>query len=496
MGRSSQMRQVEIVDLVEAAPEPERTPHRARRWLVAAAVVAVGAVLLGGQSVLDARERAEIAALANIPGVVLPVDEHLTVVRRVSSDDGSWLFGWGSSVIDAPDGSQSYAWSDPSTGAKRWTASLLGPTPARASDDGTQGQVIGYSMCQPNGKRLGDVSDATRVACLVTDGAFVVDDTGIATRRAATTTRLVVLDVADGSVVSDWPVDPAESLTLAPGLIVTAALTDGGAVVRAYNAGTGARRWTYELPQNPVNVSSDAWQGVSVSLVGRWIALQSPENRVAILSADGRLVRDLVPPTGGYYGWAVDQSTGRLMFSTDGGPTATVTLMAEDADPTKDRELSGALVSIGVDDGSLPGLALTVDTQLHAWDAATGAARWSTSGSKPLFVDQAMVMRGRVFVTAGNTVSAFDGRTGKVLWTVETKPGLYVTGFFTDGRNILVPLNGSDDGTQAVLAAYDASSGRLAFEASYPDGVDQVSPGANHRLVGFDNGAGGYAILG
>src|SRR5450830_675384 len=88
MGREA-MQPVELSDELSDGAEPEATgsgaitdPAAARRWarrrrwaLAVAATLVVG--LVGTQVVLDARERAHLAHLATVPGVLAPVDKSI-----------------------------------------------------------------------------------------------------------------------------------------------------------------------------------------------------------------------------------------------------------------------------------------------------------------------------------------------------------------------------------------------------------------------------------
>ena len=54
----------------------------------------------------------------------------------------------------------------------------------------------------------------------MSDGFVQYGDEGVQTRKPATSTRVVVLDTADGHVVADWSAPGATTLTALPGLAV------------------------------------------------------------------------------------------------------------------------------------------------------------------------------------------------------------------------------------------------------------------------------------
>src|SRR3954447_9211631 len=66
-------------DEPDDAPErPQEQRRLSRRWLLVPAVVV--AALVGTQLVVEVRDRAAAAALAQVPGVVRPVDRDLEVL--------------------------------------------------------------------------------------------------------------------------------------------------------------------------------------------------------------------------------------------------------------------------------------------------------------------------------------------------------------------------------------------------------------------------------
>ena len=213
----------------------------------------VGAALAGGQWIVDARERSAIAALAGIPGVIAPIDGDLEVLGTASRAELGDQLGGSGEVTSAADGSQAYQWYDVETGSTLWTAPLLGPTAKLAHDEGDDQSVMVATYCQLGGRadEDDDTSPASRVVCLVSDGGNQIGDDYMGTPLPMTTTRIVVLDAADGSVVTDQPVDAARSFTVVPGLAVVAGLEDGAPVVTAYDVETGERSWRRELSATP-----------------------------------------------------------------------------------------------------------------------------------------------------------------------------------------------------------------------------------------------------
>ena len=87
MGPARHMQQVEVVDddhLVAAADEPQAV-GRGRVWWAVLLVVTL--VLVGTQLVLAARDRTASARLAQLPGVLAPVEADVGARWRVDDAD-------------------------------------------------------------------------------------------------------------------------------------------------------------------------------------------------------------------------------------------------------------------------------------------------------------------------------------------------------------------------------------------------------------------------
>jgi len=486
------MRAVDVDDRQDEDAQAEPRAHRARRWLVVGTVVAlVGAALVVGQSVVDSRERAALAAFDALPGVLDPVDEQLHVVRRVAQEDLRMLWTPSGGVVTADDGSQAYTWTDPDSGRDLWTASLLGPTPALAGgeEDG------GYddTTCLPDIGPMEDRANATRVVCLVTDGGMRPPET----KSEATTSKVMVLDVTDGSVLADWAPPAAGSFALVPDGIVIASLTDRAVNVTIYDLLTGDKGWTLIRGRDVAEGESDRpWDFVGVTAVGDRLLLQGTDSRETLLSLDGQLLRDVstddVPD---FQGWNIDWTSSRVSFaSTDADGLETTTIVSPDGVPAHDLVLAGAAVDVGIDDGSLPGLVLTMQGHLLAWDDETGEQRWKADDVMVSATD-VIVRRARLYVLSGDDVVALDGRTGERLWSIEKEGSLTNADVLTDGRHLLVPHDAMDGRGTPALVAYDLVTGHEAFRVPYPAGSMQVMV-QDRGFLAYDAAADEYLVLG
>jgi outer membrane protein assembly factor BamB len=471
MGRRGELQQVELLDSAAPDQPPVAAPPRSRLRL--GLIAGAAAVVLGlgvTQWVLTARENAATARIAQLPGVLAPMDDTLEVVRRLTPEDVATLHGerYGTLVV-AEDGSQSYRWVEP--GGEGWTTPLLGPLDGL--EDGSQ--VYPGSTCSTD--EISGTGGAERVVCLVTNGAAYVSSDGRGGGSLEATTReIVVLDTADGSERARWPLAHGYGVAVLPGSVVAvSAVTDDGLVVTAYDALTGRDLWT----QDDLGISDDTPR---LFRVGDLLALPGVSGDLTLLSTDGAIVRSgatALSEEGTFTSSSLDTGDGTLLMRRDtaGGTSLSLIVSADGS-----LALDGAPLEVGVDDGSVPGLLLTGDRSVYGYDAETGATWWT----KPMRVGTtALVLRGRVYVTTAREVVALDGRSGRELWRSDALVGLTPTQLLTDGTHVLVATDRTGTDAVPALVAYDPASGTEVFRAPYPQGVTEVSA-IGRTLVGRD----------
>ncbi|WP_421740196.1 PQQ-binding-like beta-propeller repeat protein [Cellulomonas sp.] len=478
MGRRGDVQEVELHDSAVPDDELPTDPRgsRGRVWLVG--VVAVVALALGvTQWVMTARENAAVARLAQVPGVIGHVDESLDVVRVLTPQDTVALAGEAYGVLDrGADGAQSYQWFEPADDGQGWTTPLL-DAPAGLE---TPSQVYFDSTCATDEASGAGTGDADHVVCLVTDGGRVVSSTGQSgDALPTTTTDIVVLDTADGSVLARWPLRDGYGVVALPGPVaVVDAQSDDGQVVTAYDPLSGRALWTHEARSTTRQMSE-------MFRLGDLVALTDAGGELTLLSSDGAVVRSgiAVPgdPSQGR-GWNTDSRRGTVTLFAQASDGTSQSVVVSGADPTTDLEVDGMPLEVGVDDGSVPGLLLTTDSSVHAYDATTGAARWTTDVRS---MTNALVVRGRVYVTTDREVVAIDGRSGRELWRSDELVGLALSNLLTDGEHILAPAERTGTTGVPALIAYDPASGAEVFRAPYPEGVIEVGA-LGRTLVGRD----------
>ncbi len=161
--------------------------------------------------------------------------------------------------------------------------------------------------------------------------------------------------------------------------------------------------------------------------------------------------------------------------------------------------MPGSLTPIEVDDGSVPGLLLTEDSTLYAWDGQSGSARWSSkqpSADAPGFGRSgAVIVRGKVYVLSQAGIAALDGRTGKTLWRVEPGKHLVPTTLFTDAHHLLVGYENPSHYGDPLVIAYDFARGTEVSRTAYPTGIEHLEVW-DGTLLGYSSSHTEVAVLG
>jgi outer membrane protein assembly factor BamB len=479
----ARMQHVEL-DEAAALPAPEAAPPARRRghwWVVVGGLAVLVAGLAVTQSVLDGRDRAAQERLLATPGVVRPVGADVGVLWRPDPTEQAVLLQGidaGGAMVGlavADDGSQAFVGLDQRTGEQRFATPLLGPDPARARS--LDRSAAGTCVPVPSGD-----ASPRQAACLVSDGFVQYGDEGVETRKPATTTRVVVLDTGDGRVVADTSATGATTLAVLPGLAV---VSGPDADVTARDLLTGDVRWRYSSP--PPGADRRSFSG-SVRLFGvdGVVAVSVPGWTAAVLSPTGEVLRRSRP---GDADVVVDPVARRLVLlssSGSGGHWSTLVQRGHD-----DVELPGSLLPLTVDDGSVPGLVLTSDASLRAWDAGTGEARWKSGVVASV---NALVLGGRVYLGTQSGVVALDGRTGEVVWRGATTEGNVPGVLVTDGEHLVVADQPVVAGPASELVAFAFDDGHSVWRVPFPAGL-RSSVGVGHLLLGWGDD-GRLVVLG
>ncbi|ADG72980.1 hypothetical protein Cfla_0060 [Cellulomonas flavigena DSM 20109] len=455
-------------------PAPQgRTGRARRRWPAALPLVVVLALVVA-QLVADARERVRLAALADVPGVLAPLPEPPAVAWYLAGDATDDVLVDRDVLLEervTDRGAMSLVAHAVATGDVRWSVPL-----ADAPDAPEPGR---YGLQCVRGP--GDA-----VTCLVHD-ATDGDPTNAARPPGHAATAASVAVVEAGEVAARYPAGAGDEVAAAVGVVgdalVLAAPLDDGTAVWALDARTGDERWR-------VHAATGLGGGVL-----RWGAttrvVPVGDDAVGVLGA-GTVLLDAADG-------ATLASAGTLATVVGARQDGTALVVGSEGftrlvGPAGEVRLDGVPVRVTVDDGSVPGLALTTGGGLRAWDARSGEQRWRTDAP----AQGALLLGGLLHAHDGFRVATLDAGTGEVRWEA-TAPELFhdelalVTHLATDGRRLLV-AGSSPTTARALLVALDPGDGLVTWRA------DLAALGApSHVEVGggalLGVGAQGNAVL-
>lgn len=501
------------VEAAAAGPEPARA--RRRRRLLVAGVATVVAGLVATQAVLDARERAAYARVADVPGVLLPVGDGLEPLwpadRVVAA--GEWaMTTWNSPLARSDgvalgaafddDGVPRAGAFDGTTGEVLWSVPLAGAEPLQVHDSGGW-----WIHC--------DVTTGGRdlLACLVplrhVPAEPVEDDDPAGTGSVvATAAELVVLDAHTRAEVLRVEVEPTATFTLLGDLVVTArAAPDLSTTVAARDLLTGAEEWSRTTPPGTARAPRHGDPREStprLATLGETLLVQHGTS-VERLAADGTLVSTAPVDVGeqdfAFFHVARERLAVLQVYAPGSGSGRALVL---DPDGAWVELPDSEPVRLTVDDGSEPDLLLLSgrdgpggtgepdgiggSSGLVAWDVREEEVRWSLP-SEP--ADAALVLDGTVYLsTTQGTLVALDLEDGTELWRAEPGPDEpwpadYSPGVATDGRILLLLRDRNAAGAAQVptATAFAIGDGRRLWSQALPDGIDWTTS-AGRVLLG------------
>lgn len=452
-------------------PDAHRPPSRWRRWWPALPVAVVVA-LVAAQGLADARERTRIAALTTVPGVVEPLDGAAEVAWEVDATTSLSTAVRAGPVVVTPtvavDHRVTLEGRDTATGAARWTVEAVAARPAWGEEAWSEPPACAAVPDRPG-----------QVVCVVGDGGERLVDGGW-TPVPATSTRLLLLDAADGAVLVEREVPPpVSSVTVVGADVVLAGQADGTLRVRSQGLLDGAARWSTTVPLRDDALLPTG--GAAVTLLDPRTLAVDLGSAVTLVSTDGEVLRTVeAAPLDGLTGQVVETTVvtsttlGAVAVGNRGGTVVGTAAGVVD--------LEGSPLPVVVDDGSVPGLVLTRTPALQAWDAGDGSPRWD---ARIVDAQDATVLGGRVHVGTSSAVVTLDGRTGAELWRTR-RPSATGTPV-TDGRYLYVLA--AQDGRHSRpydLAALHLADGSEAWRSPLADGIGVVGVAGLLVTSGFD----------
>lgn len=439
------------------SPVADGPRRRARRWWWLAVPVVAVVALVVGQVVTDARERTALADVARLPLVVDPVAGPVEPAWEVEQGTVLAAAGRSGSVLVAPRVTDDLAVTlegvDVVTGAGLWSLEVVAARPDLGEEAYPDPSVC---VTVPD--------DDRQVACLVPDGTWVYteDEGALAT---ATTTRLLVVDAAEGTVRADREVPTwAQWLTPVGDDVLLVGARDGELLAVLQDPRDGTARWsvTHEPPSGamplrivPVaTVLDDRTVGVDLGGGVAFLSvLDGADVGWAVPYPDMELDGSLLPTS-----TTMSPALGAALVDAPGG--------VQVATPGRSVAVVGSLPQMLLDDGSVPGLVVTRTPRLTAWDVEADTRRWEA----PEIVDaqDVTVLDGRVHVGTTTDLVTFDGRTGEELWRFDRPSARGRT--VTDGRYLYTTAHqgGRNRAPYDVVALHPAD-GSVAWRAPLPE---------------------------
>jgi outer membrane protein assembly factor BamB len=488
MDRADGMQEVELAELAEPgagsrSPDPARRPatagatadtddatdrRRRRRRAVLRwwplGLLAVAAVV-GSEVVLDARERARVAAAREHPGVVAyDVGADLRAHRSDPAALPSLDVVVGDLRVEpvevVPGTPRAVRGVDVGSGDEVWRAEL---------EDAARAAELG-SLDPPGCWAAG--SPAEQAVCFVQDTPTTEVEGGGYELAPPLRARLVRIDPRTGALTEDRELAPRSSVTATGDELVVAEVVGDGVRVAVEDAVSGEPRWSTDLPVDARALAGVADHSPGLQVTERHVLVHVSQQAWAVDRADGR-----VEVAGGQL-W-VGRGERLVSHGFDDGMTR-----LRGVDGSGEALAVGAPVWFDVDDGSVPGWDVLADTdggnrRLRAVDARTGEQIWEHTLVGPS--EGSLILLDDVLYGAdGAAVWALDARDGTSIWRTPRDPeagdvaGDASAGAWsapvTDGRQLLlVEPEAPGDGSRAVLRAWSLASGALLWTAPLPE---------------------------
>jgi len=441
-----------------------RARRRMRKLWPAAAVFALALTTVA--VVADHRASVRLAALAAVPGMLAPLDGPVRELWRTEEgqfSDLAQVAGRLVAVRQGLDGGVDLVAFDPGSGAVAWRVAAQPAGPPTTLGECAWPDVPDAPA--PGRPVLAD--------CLLLTGSALFASAAGASPDVvedASGARLIVLDAAAGTVVSDTAVDPSTSIaTLGSDVVTCVVDVDRHAHVTRTDATGAVQRWSFTSPA-PVPLDRFGHAEAQVAVVDGLVVVSGV--RGWVLSADGAMLRSWnSDPTRWDGGRVAVINRGQLLVergtTAAGGGGSTIVDVATQRSFTD----NGYAIGPTPNDGSLGDLVLTQPasgTDLVAFEGSSGAKRWtSTDGvGGDLALGALLVIDGRVVRAEGDRLRAIDGRTGATIWTTPV-PRPSLSSLFSDGQVVLRVQANATEGL--VLVAYSLDDGSLAWRTRLPD---------------------------
>jgi outer membrane protein assembly factor BamB len=458
-----------------------RRRTRLRRWWPVAVVAVAGVVTT--QLVLDARERQRVDAARGLEGVVgYDVGPDL-VATPVGHGWDHWRLVNGIAAGDLRVGGDE---------------SVEGEPRGVSAVDGASGDVVWRTAVEetavPAGNGLPEAPDCsaddppvTQIWCVVHDrGPQPAEEAGYVPQGPIVRSRLLTLDAATGTLLAERELAPGSNALVSGGLLLVVEAAQGGAMhARSEHLATGGVGWATDLPALPEDAQESMGSyAPGLTVDAGHVIVQQPLSAVSLRLSDGAVEAE---------GLGVWLGRGdRLATSGADGYT-----WLRGTDGTGTAKVLGTMISLTVDDGSVPGLDLFSDSRtgvgiVSAVDPRTGEAVWQYEVEE--WLDGSMILLDGVLYGGDATgVWALDARDGTERWRSErdavAEPSADGTSHWsswwvspmTDGRRLLLV---QDPGDGPELSAWSLEAGEPLWTAPLPDGAGDQLNVWDHKLYG------------
>lgn len=436
-------------------PRPTQDRHlawrrRGQRWWPVAVLLAL--ILVTTSVDANNRQTRRLAAFADVPGVLAPLDGSITERWR-SAAAQFWLVGTTAELLigtlDRPDGSAAVVGLAATTGDVVWEVATR---PAGAANYGTECVVAEVD-----------------VICVLVDETrdVQVSDAGVTSFPSAA--RLLVLDVSNGAVLSQGPTDPSTAISSAGGDLVIGRLQrDGRYQVSRTRAWDAPARWSFAT-DDARGASPFVHRTVRLAATGDLVQVESwtisgelSTRSSWVLGPDGSAVRSMKGAGSGARGGFGVLRRGQLLTEppvTYGSGRTLLTDLATGSSFRVDAAPFDALP----DDGSLDDLVLAQALEggdLIAYTRAGGRQLWTVSSPS---VSGTMVIEGRIIRAETDRLVSIDGDTGETVWST---PIDEVRAVATDGSVVL--LAGTEPSGSVEVTAYGLDDGRERWSRTLP----------------------------
>ena len=462
---AARMQRVEIEDTSVTAPlsrHPDDEPpadlptghHPLLRWWPLAAVVVL--CLVAATMLASARDRAFVARIEAVPGLVRPLDAAPTPLWEVGgrTANGAVLAADSALVVlGESDDEWRVTAHDPATGAVLW-AVPVGP----ASRSGFESSGV---TCPAQSGAVGSL-----VLCLVPQPRVLYSDEASIQEQPRLT--VVPLSARDGTRTGSWDVrgDVVGIERIDDDLVIGQLTPDGHLKVQRRSGRSGAVVWSYVTP-----VAMAQLLTASMRVLPPIVVLDG-ESTIILDAADGRTLvagarfsgLQAAPLRGRFATWA--PVGGAHMHDVDG---------------TELYRMPGLPAQLAADDGSEPARVIVDEgSQLVSLDLGTGTEQWRTAS--PL--DPRVLVGHRLVVSGAGTYGVLDASDGRELWSVDTDDAL---GWepLSDGTLVLGP-GLSPDGRPELWARALADGVRY-WAVPLPEHVRHVDAVGGHLVVRTPN---------